>query len=179
MPRRPTRRWHGKRCNAVSRELTALTPVVDHVGIGPIESVGMRTLHGDTLHGHSISVGAYATVGIFASQIHASLYSRSARKCKPLASIQQLVETVTGPNTTTGCTKLDVTSCFAALRSGSVQAHCESIENRARVCQHDVAGALRKYGPDLTSQIESLIDLVGEFSAGLDGLFALAFRKGR
>jgi hypothetical protein len=39
--------------------------------------------------------------------------------------------------------------------------------------------ALRKYGPDLTSQIESLIDLVGELPAGLDGLFALAFGEGR
>jgi hypothetical protein len=39
-------------------KLTALTPVVDHVGIGPIEPVRMRTLHGDTMHGHSISVGA-------------------------------------------------------------------------------------------------------------------------
>src|ERR1700676_2290453 len=159
--------------------LTTLTPVVDHVGIGPIEPVRMRTLHGDTLHGHSISVGAQEPVGIFASQVHASLYSRSARGCKRFASIQQLVETFTGSGTTTGRTKLDVTSCLAALRSGSVQAHCESIENAARVCQHDVAGALRKYGPDLTSQIETLIDLVGEFPAGLDGLFALAFGEGR
>ena len=46
-------------------------------------------------------------------------------------------------------------------------------------CQHDVAGALRKYGPDLTSEIESLIDIVGEFAACLDGLFALAFGEDR
>jgi hypothetical protein len=42
-----------------------------------------------------------------------------------------------------------------------------------------VASVLRKYGPYLASEIESLIDLVGEFPAGLDGLFALAFGKGR
>ena len=30
-------------------------PIVDHVGICPIESFGMRTLHGDTLRRHSIS----------------------------------------------------------------------------------------------------------------------------
>src|ERR1700738_1629705 len=77
-------------------KLTALTPVVDHVGIGPIEPVRMRTLHGDTLNGQSISVGAQTPVGIFASQVHASLYSRSARGCKRFASIQQLVETFTG-----------------------------------------------------------------------------------
>src|SRR5271155_4471149 len=160
---------------SVIGKLTPLTPVVDHVGIGPIKPVRMRTLHGDTLHGHSISVGAHAPVGIFANQVHASLDSRSARGCKRFASIQQLVEAFTGSGTTTGRTKLDVTSCLAALRSGSIEAHCKSIENTARVCQHDVAGALRKYGPDLTGQIESLIDLVGEFPAGLDGLFALAF----
>ena len=157
----------------------ALTPVVDHVGIGPIESVRMRTLHGDTLHGHSISVGAHAPVGIFASQVHASLYSRSARGCKRIASIQQFVETFTRSRTATGRAELDVTRLLAALRSRSVQAHRESIENTARVCQHDVAGALRKHGPDFTSEIESLIDLVGEFPACLDGLFALAFGKGR
>ena len=78
-------------------KLTALPPVVDHVGIGPIEPGGMRTLHGDTLHGHSISVGAQAPVGIFASQVHASLYSRAARGCKRFASIQQPLETFTGP----------------------------------------------------------------------------------
>src|SRR5579862_8184869 len=88
-----------------------LTPVVDHVGIGPIEPVRMRTLHGDTLHGHSISVRAQAPVGIFASQIHASLYSRSARGSKRLASIQQLVETLTRTSAGTGRTELDVT-CF-------------------------------------------------------------------
>ena len=156
-----------------------LTPVVDHVGIGPIEPVRMRTLHGDTLHGHSISVGAQAPVGIFASQVHASLYSRSARGCKRFASIQQLVETFTCSRTSTGRAKLDVTRCLAALRSGSVQAHCESIENTARIGQHDIAGALRQYGPNLASQIESLIDLLGEFAASLDGLFALAFGEGR
>jgi hypothetical protein len=78
-------------------KLTALAPVVDHVGIGPIEPVRMRTLHGDTLHGHSISVGVQAPAGIFASQVHAGLYSRSARGCKRFASIQQLVETFTTP----------------------------------------------------------------------------------
>src|SRR5580704_8107100 len=156
-----------------------LTPVVDHVGIGPIEPVRMRALHGDTLHGHSISVGAQAPVGIFASKVHASLYSRSARGCKRLASVQQLVETFTRSYTTTGRAKLDVTRLLTALRSRSVLAHCESIENTARVCQHDVAGALRKYGPDLTNEIESLIDLVSEFPAGLDGLFALALGEGR
>src|SRR3984893_11084037 len=124
-----------------------LTPVVDHVNIGSIEPVRMRALHGDTLHGHSISVGAQAPVGIFASQVHASLYSRSARGCKRFACIQQLVETFTGSGTTTGRTKLDVTSCLAALRSGSVQAHCESIENTLPVCQHDVAGALSPNNP--------------------------------
>ena len=56
-----------------------LTPVVDHIGIGPIESIRMRTLHGDTLHGHSISVGAHAPVSIFTSQVNAGLQSRSAR----------------------------------------------------------------------------------------------------
>src|SRR5580704_3517001 len=156
-----------------------LTPVVDHVNIGSIEPVRTGALHGDTLHGHSISVGAQAPVGIFASQVHASLYSGSARGCKRFANIQQLVETFTGPGAAASRTKLDVTRGLTALRSGPVQAHCESIEDTARVCQHDVAGALRKYGPDLTSQIESLIDLVGEFPAGLDGLFALAFAEGR
>src|ERR1700757_2436739 len=128
-----------------------LTPVVDHVDVGSIEPVRMRPLHGDTLHDHPISVGAQAPVGIFASQVHASLYSRSARGCKRFASIQQLVETFPGSGTITGRAKLDVTSCLASLRSGSVEAHCESIQNTARVCQHDVAGALRKYSPDLTS----------------------------
>jgi hypothetical protein len=160
-------------------KLTALTPVVDHVRIGPIEPVCMRTLHRDTLHSHPISVGAQAPVGIFARQVHASLYNRSARGCKRFASIQQPVETFTGSGAPTGRAKLDVTSGLTALRSWPIQAHCESIENTARVCQHDVAGALRKYCADLTSQIESLIDLVGEFPAGLDGLFALAFGEGR
>jgi len=104
----------GSRNTSAIGKLTALTPVVDHVGIGPIEPVRMRTLHGDTLHSHSISVGAQAPVGIFASQVHASLYSRSARGCKRFASIQQLVETFTGSGTTTGRTKLDVASCLAA-----------------------------------------------------------------
>jgi hypothetical protein len=160
-------------------KLTALTPVVDHVGIGPIEPFRMRALHGHTLHGHAVPVGAQAPVGIFASQVHASLYRRSPRRCKRFASIQQLVETFTGSGTTTGRTKLDVTSCLATLRSRSVQANCKSIKNAASVCQYDVAGALHKHGPDLTSQIESPIDLVGEFPAGMDGLFALPFGKGR
>src|SRR6202044_1438770 len=98
---------------------------------GAIESLCMRTLHGNTLHGHSISVGAQAPVSILASHVHTSLYSRSTREGKRFASIQQLVETFTGSGAATGCTKLDITSCFAALRSGSVQAHCESIENTA------------------------------------------------
>src|SRR5579862_8662054 len=110
-----------------------LTPVVDHVGIGPIEPVRMRTLHGDTLHGHAISVGAQAPAGIFASQVHAGLYSRSARECKRLASIQQLFETFTRTWTTAGRTELDVTRLLAAFRSGSVQAHRKSIENTSRV----------------------------------------------
>ncbi len=130
-----------------------LTPVVDHVDIGSIEPVGMRTLHGYTLHGHSISVGAQAPVGIFASQVHASLQGRSTRGCKRIASIQQLVETLTSTRAAAGSTELDVTRLLAALRSGSIQAHCESIGNTARVRQHDVAGMLGKYGPDLTSEI--------------------------
>ena len=55
-----------------------LTPVIDHVGIGSIEPVRMRTLHGDTLRDHPESVGAHPAVGIFASQVDASLYRRSA-----------------------------------------------------------------------------------------------------
>ncbi len=55
-----------------------LTPVVDHVDIGSIEPVRVRALHGDALHSYYISVGAQAPVGIFASEVHASLYSRSA-----------------------------------------------------------------------------------------------------
>jgi hypothetical protein len=42
-----------------------LTPVIDHVGPRPIESVRMRTLHGDALHRYAITVGAHAPVSIF------------------------------------------------------------------------------------------------------------------
>jgi hypothetical protein len=37
----------------------------------------MRTLHRYSLHGHAISAGAHALVGMFASQVHAGLYRRS------------------------------------------------------------------------------------------------------
>ena len=156
-----------------------LTPVVDHVGVGPIEPVRMRTLHGDTLDGRPISAGAHAPVGVFARQVHASLHRRSARGCKRIASVQQFVETFTRARAAAGRAELDVTRLLAALRSGAVQAHRESIENAARVGQHDVARALRQYGPDFTGEIESLVDLVGEFPACLDSLFALAPGEGR
>lgn len=54
-----------------------LTPVVDHIGIGAIEPLRMRTLHGDTLHRDPISAGSHADVGIFASRVHASLDRRA------------------------------------------------------------------------------------------------------
>ena len=80
--------------SGAARGFFVLTPVVDYVGIGPIQSVRMRTLHGDTLRDHSISAGAHAPVGVFPSQIHASLHRSSARSRKRLASIQQFVETI-------------------------------------------------------------------------------------
>jgi hypothetical protein len=42
-----------------------LTPVVNYVDIGSIESVRMRTLHGHALHRNAIAVGAHAPVRIF------------------------------------------------------------------------------------------------------------------
>ena len=42
-----------------------LTPVIDHVGARPIESVRMRTLHGYALHRNAITVGAHAPVRTF------------------------------------------------------------------------------------------------------------------
>ena len=44
---------------------------------------------------------------------------------------------------------------------------------------YDEISSLRKHSPDFTAEIEPLIDLVGEFPAGQDGLFALAFGQGR
>jgi len=54
------------------------TPVVDHVGIGAIESIRVRPLHGHTLHSHPVSMGAHAPEGLNASQVHPRLYRRSA-----------------------------------------------------------------------------------------------------
>src|SRR5271157_4172319 len=54
-----------------------LTPVVNYVGIGPIEALRVRALHGDNLHGDPISASAHAPVGIFASRVHACLYGHS------------------------------------------------------------------------------------------------------
>ena len=66
---------------------TALTPIVDHVGIGPVESLCMRTLHGDALHGHSISAVAHVPIGILACQVDPGLDRRAPRRRKPLASM--------------------------------------------------------------------------------------------
>jgi hypothetical protein len=73
-----------------------LTPVVDHVGVGSIESIRMRTLHGDTLQSHTISTGAHVPVGVFAGRVHACLDNRAPRECKILTSIQQFVEPFAG-----------------------------------------------------------------------------------
>src|ERR1035438_2236097 len=107
------------------RRLPFLTPVVDHVGIGPIESVRMRTLHRDTLRGHSISVGAHAPVGIVPSQAYAGLDRHSARGREPVASFQQLIETTPRARTAAGRAELYVTELLAALRSGPVHADRE------------------------------------------------------
>ncbi len=123
----------------------------------------MRTLHGNTLHGHSISVGAHAPIGIFTSHIHASLFDHPSRGCKGLASIQQFVKTFTRARTATGHAELYVARLLATLGSRSIQAYSERIENIARVCQHDVAGVLRKHSPDFTGEIDPLSILCESF----------------
>src|SRR5271156_85980 len=62
----------------------------------------MRTLHGDSLRGDSISARAHAPVGIFSRKVYPCLYGRAARGRKPLASSQQLIETFPRPRTTAG-----------------------------------------------------------------------------
>jgi hypothetical protein len=155
--------------------LPLLAPIIDHVSIAPIESVCMRTLHGNPLHYHLISMGAHALIGIFPSKIHASFYRRSAGERKRLASVQQFIETPACACITTDRAELDVTNLLATLRSWSVQAYRKSIENIPRVCQHHVASALRKDGLDFSTKIESLINVMGEFLARLNDLFALFY----
>src|SRR5580700_9427866 len=134
----------------------------------------MGTLHGHTLRGYSISVGAHAPEGIFASQVHACLDAASARGSKLIAGIQQFVETRTRALSASGRAELDVTRLLAALGPRSIEADGEAIQNAARVCQDDIAGVLRQDSLDFPNEIESRIDLVCKFPACLDGLFTLA-----
>ena len=113
------------------RWLPTLSPVIHHVGIGPIESFRMRTLHCDALQGHTISAGTHAPIGIFTSQIHAGFYCCSTRKRKCLAGIEQRVETRPCAGATSGRTELDVACLLTAFRSRSNEANRKAIENTA------------------------------------------------
>ena len=87
-------------------------------------------MHGDTLHRHSISVGSHAPVGIFASQIHASLDSRFPRGRKRFASLKQFVKAFTRTRTAAGRAELDVTLPAAGLGARADVADGHALEAR-------------------------------------------------
>src|ERR1700678_5876 len=146
-----------------------LPPVGNHVGVGPVEPIGMRTLHGDALRDRSIAARPHATPGIFAGQVDAGLYRRLPRRRETFASSQQLIKTLTSTRTTANRSELDVTRLLATFRSRSVQTDREAIENTARVSQDDVAGPLRQHSPYFPCEIEPLVNFMGKSAARLDG----------
>ena len=84
------------------------TPIVDYIGIRPIEPRHVRALHRNTLGEGPKSVSPHAPVGIFARQVHPRFQRNAARERKRVACIEQPVKPLAGPRAAARRGKSDI-----------------------------------------------------------------------